>query len=258
MGLDGLGSLIFGIHPVAFLGVLTASIPCGAIGRYPHKAERANQNQEALVEKAVQAPEEEGRANDAKNLRMIARAMLRHEDEKGKFPSAAICNKDDKPLLSWRVAILPYLGQNELYKRFKLDEPWDGANNRKLLPLMPKIYELSERPKNANSMTYYRVFVGDQAPFDKSKGLSIPDISDGTSDTLMVVEAAEAVPWTKPEDLKYDPDNPLPKLGTRRDGGFIAVFMDTHVHFFAQPPDEKIMRALITHSGREEIDPHYW
>jgi len=240
--------------PLTLLAVLplalVASFSCGPLSALENRIGKDNKAETGNKDQAQTA-------SDAHNLRLIARAMLKYENDKGRYPSAAICNKEGKPLLSWRVAILPYLGQKKLYGRFKLNEPWDSASNRKLLPLMPKTYVLSGKAKNANSMTYYCVFVGDQAPFDKSKGLSIPEVGDGVSDTLLVVEAAEPVPWTKPEDLKYEPDKALPKLGSRGDGSFSAVFMDEHVHFFAKPPDEQRMRALITPAGGEPNDPHY-
>jgi len=170
------------------------------------------------------------------------------------LPAAAICDKTGQPLLSWRVALLPYLEQNQLYQRFRLDEPWDSPNNKKLLPLMPKIYELPARAGQDRTATYYRVIVGEHAPFETHRGRRFADITDGTSHTLMVVESAQPVPWTKPEDLVYDPRGPLPKLGLYPNGGFNAVFMDGHVYFFTNTPDEKSLRALITHAGGEVVN----
>jgi len=63
------------------------------------------------------------------NLKQLALAFHAHNDSTGAFPSAAICDDDGKPLLSWRVAVLPYIGEKTLYQKFKLDEPWNGPTN---------------------------------------------------------------------------------------------------------------------------------
>jgi hypothetical protein len=171
------------------------------------------------------------------------------------YPPAAICSKEGKPLLSWRVAILPYLEEKNLYKRFNLEETWDSLHNKELLPLMPSVYQLSATAGKEKGSTHYRVFVGKDAPFELCASRSIDDIIDGTSTTLMVVEAVQPVPWTKPQELDYDPDKPLPKLGSPASTGFNATFMDFRLRFFARLPDDKTLRALITHAGGEVNPP---
>src|SRR5262249_55645747 len=69
----------------------------------------------------------------AANLHMVGSG-------RGNLPPVAIADRKGKPLLSWRVALLPYLGEWDLYRKFKLDEPWDSPHNKALLPLMPEIY----------------------------------------------------------------------------------------------------------------------
>src|SRR5262245_56693586 len=80
------------------------------------------------------------RAGVANNLKQIGVAMHTYHDKHRSFPAAAIYGKDGKALLSWRVALLPYLGLEALYKEFKLDEPWDSAHNKRLLEKMPAVY----------------------------------------------------------------------------------------------------------------------
>jgi prepilin-type processing-associated H-X9-DG protein len=96
--------------------------------------------------------------------------------------------------------------------------------------------------------------VGAEAPFDLHKSRRIADIKDGTSNTWMVVETDEAVPWTKPDELAYDPKKPVPRLGNFFGGGFNAAFMDGSVHYFRRAPAERTLRALITHAGGEVIN----
>ena len=159
------------------------------------------------------------------NLKNIGVAMHSYHDVHGHFPSAAIYDKKGKtPLLSWRVAILPYLDWEEakLYKQFKLDEPWDSPNNKPLIEKMPKCYG---NPKvdgyfTKPGYTHYRVFVNDD-PHSQNltafpsgpKGITLDDMNDGSSNTILVVEATEPVPWTKPDELLYSRKVKLPPIG---------------------------------------------
>jgi prepilin-type processing-associated H-X9-DG protein len=194
------------------------------------------------------------------NLKQMGLAMHNYHDTHGRFPAASICDKNGKPLLSWRVAILPFIEQNDLYQKFHLDEPWDSKHNKTLLDQMPKTYTLPAAPKQGGSNTHYRVFVGKDALFElgESKGRGIAQITDGTSNTIMIVEADESVPWTKPEGLVYDPEKPLPRLGKFYKGGANAVFADGSVHHLAATIAEATLRALITHSGGEVVPEDGW
>ncbi len=190
------------------------------------------------------------------NLQQIGIALHMYHDDtgSGRLPSAAICSEDGTLLLSWRVAILPYLEQEELYKRFKLDEPWDSEHNKKLIPSMPRVYA-HPAAHPAPGMTYYQVFEGPGAIFDGTKKAKLGTIAncDGLANTLMVVEAAEPVPWTKPADLPFDPNKPLPKLGGQFGSGFNVLFADRSVRFLKQDIDATLLRALITTDGREDV-----
>jgi hypothetical protein len=99
------------------------------------------------------------------NLQQIAAAMHNYYDTYGYLPPAAVYGKNGKPLLSWRVLLLPFLDQNELYRQFHLDEPWDSAHNKKLLAQMPRVYRIpGQKDKNA---TFYQVFVGESTIFER-------------------------------------------------------------------------------------------
>jgi hypothetical protein len=151
------------------------------------------------------------------NLKSIALAIHNYADvHGGQFPPAAVTDKAGRPLYSWRVAILPYLTDySGLYSEFHVDEPWDSESNRKLLGKIPGVYRSrGGSVSDAPGMTFYQVFVGPGTAFERP-GLTWKDFSDGPGSTFLVVEAAEEVPWTKPADLAYDPDGPLPKLGGR-------------------------------------------
>src|SRR5262249_29173622 len=150
----------------------------------------------------------------AGNLHRVGVALHTYHDTHGTLPAPAIFSKDGKPLLSWRVALLPILGKpgQDLYKQFKLHEPWDSRHNKDLLARMPSCF-VPPGGKAADGLTAYRVFVGKGAAFEGKEGLRMSSFTDGLSNTALVVEAAP-VPWTKPEELAFDPAGPLPKVGT--------------------------------------------
>ena len=209
----------------------------------------------ALLLPAVQAVREAARrAQCTNNLKQIALAMHMYHDAAGHFPGP-IVGKDGKPLLSWRVAILPHIGQKALYDKFKLDEPWDGPHNKALLDEMPATFACPSgtfRP----GQTAYRGFFGPGAFFEKGRETSVANITDGTSNTIMVVESNEAVPWTSPDsDLPFDPAA-RPSLygaGSSHPGGFNAAMADGSVRFIKNTIHPMTWKALITRAGGEAI-----
>jgi hypothetical protein len=206
-----------------------------------------------MVESVQKVRQSASRAQSVNNLKQLALAMHNYMSTYNRFPPQAIYSKDGKPLLSWRVLVLPYLEQDALYKAFKLDEPWDGLHNKSLLAQMPQVFANPDL-NSKEPLTVYQAFTGPGAFFEGKKGLSFAEFTDGTSNTLMLVEAATPVPWTKPEDLPYDPNKPLPKLGGHRPDGFAAAYCDGSVRVLRQNIKESVLRALITRNGGETLD----
>ncbi len=210
----------------------------------------------ALLLPAVQAAREAARRNvSMNNMKQIVLAMLIHEDAKKAYPAHAIYSKDGKPLLSWRVQILPYIEEKALYEQFHLDEPWDSEHNKALLPRMPKIFD-NPNVNTQDGKTNYLLVVGKECAFDGSdKGADIRQIKDGTSRTIAVVEANadKSVEWTKPDDLHFDANNPAAGLGHLRPGGWIAAFLDGHIQFIGTSVDPNIVKAMFTKAGREQV-----
>src|SRR4029077_9290448 len=105
-----------------------------------------------------------GRMQSTNNIKQIMLAFHNYHDTMKGMPAHAIYSKDGKKaLLSWRVAILPYIEQNNLYMQFKLDEPWDSDHNKKLIATMPRIYMplgMGKKDKMEDGKTYYVVFTG--------------------------------------------------------------------------------------------------
>jgi RNA polymerase sigma factor (sigma-70 family) len=179
------------------------------------------------------------------NLKQLALALHNYHATFGTLPPAAIYSKDGKPLLSWRVAILPFIEQDNLYKQFHLDEAWDSDHNKTLLAQMPKVYApLGGAAKDKHS-TFYQVFVGKGTAFEGKEGTKFQDFSAGVSNTFLVVEAGEAVPWTKPSDLPYVADQPLPKLGGMFKDLIHVAMADGSVRTLPANAKEETIRSAI-------------
>jgi len=193
------------------------------------------------------------RMESANNLKQLSMAMHAYHDTYKHFPPAAMRGKDGKPLLSWRVLLLPYLEQDSLYKQFHLDEPWDSEHNKKLLPKMPKIYAPVLDKKTEANTTFYQVFSGPDAGFEGERGLRVTDFQDGTSNTALIIEGGEAVPWTKPADLPYDAKQPLPKLGGLFKDRIHCALADGSVMTLKRNFVEQAMRRLIERNDGQII-----
>lgn len=216
-----------------------------------------------LIFVAPKARETSTRRETQDNLKRLALAVHFYMDMNNRLPPAALTEPNQpngRRLLSWRVAILPYMEQDALYKRFKLDEPWDSPNNLPLLQEMPKAFQPPADPQPGR--THFRVFVGGPKPdrpralfeWEQQRSVGIGGITDGTSNTLMIVEAADAVEWTKPDDFDFDPDAPLPKLGIPGHSTFNVALADGSVRSLRVdlPPDT--IKKLITRNGDELVN----
>jgi len=181
------------------------------------------------------------------NFKQIGLAFHIYLDTHREFAPVAIHDKDGKALLSWRVAILPYLDQAGLYRQFKLDEPWDSPHNKKLLDKMPAIYG-----KDSPSETHYRVFSGPGTLFDGTKGAKVGDISDGFSNTILVIETKGTTPWTKPDGIPFGAKKQLPALEAKE--GCHILWADGSVQRFVGQVDEEKLRAAITRAGGEIVN----
>ncbi|HTU21321.1 MAG TPA: DUF1559 domain-containing protein [Gemmataceae bacterium] len=241
--------------PMAIIGIVLGSLGtfCTPIGLYF-----------GLMFPAVsKVRDAAARQQSINNLEQMGLGMHNYNDVNDGLPPAGIGDPGKppaqrKPLLSWRVAILPYVEQQQLYSQFKLDEPWDGPNNIKLLGKMPKIYQLPGDDKTKTDHTHYQVFVGNGAAFDKTKNHTLADFRDGASKTILIVEAENAVPWTKPEDVPFDPSKPvLPLMSRYFSRSFHVALADGSVRRVVPQISEQTFKAAITRSGGETLGPDW-
>jgi RNA polymerase sigma factor (sigma-70 family) len=160
----------------------------------------------AVIDKVREAA---ARTMTLNNLSQVGKLMHLYHDKKRTFPTHAIYSADGKtPLLSWRVAILPYTDAAGLYEEFNLDEPWDSAPNKKLIAKMPAFFHSPAGAKRDDGLTHFQVFTGPDTLFDGLKRITLLGIADGVSNTILAIESKEPVIWTKPADLT------LPQKGT--------------------------------------------
>jgi prepilin-type processing-associated H-X9-DG protein len=206
------------------------------------------------------AVRESRRKQCVENFKRIGLALHEYHEAQGHFPAPAIADRDGKPLLSWRVAILPQLGYRSLYEQFHRDEPWDSPHNLALLPQMPDLFACPGGPSRRAGRTGYLVVVGPKTevgsintPFEPTRGAEISEIFDGTSNTILVIETDARVPWTKPADLAWNPDGPLPPLASPHHGGAHVLFADGSVRFLKVTIEPRILLALLTKNGNEVI-----
>ena len=209
-------------------------------------------------------PQEElaQRVQSINNMKKLGLALNLFSQTNGYLvPNAIRDPKTGIPLLSWRVELLPWIGEQDLFKKFNFTEPWDGPHNKALLAEMPKVYAPVRGKTKEPYCTFYQAFVGPGTAFEPLKGskkMGFPDMIDGAGNTVAFVEGGEAVPWTKPEDLPYAPDKPLPRLGGLFDDGFHFVLLDASACFLMTGSDRAALdaqiRALITRAGGENFD----
>jgi RNA polymerase sigma factor (sigma-70 family) len=253
---------------VVATGLVTTGVVLLAAGGQPAPLIQRVAAQAPLVQEvAAQAPlgqgasapaqadgdDGEARGKSSRKLMELGLAMQNFAQDRGRYPAAAI-RKDGKPLLSWRVALLPFLDEKALHDKFHLDEPWDSPHNKALLDEMPAIYApVTGKKEESKHSTYYQVFAGPGALFGGDEGSRRKDIKDGAGLTIMIVEAAKPVPWTKPDDLSFDKEKPLPELGGLFKGGFHILCANGSVRFLDRTNKPEVLRALITPNGGEPI-----
>ena len=212
---------------------------------------------------AVQAQTSVQMSRSKLNLKTIGLAFHNFHDAYKMFPASSgttgttVSVKDrdrDHPPHSWRVASLPFIGELKLYEEYRRNEPWDSEHNKQLLHKMPKTYRHPSAPDGTTTRSYIGV-VGERAALGKTTGRRMRDMTDGTSNTLLVLEVKTSIPWTKPEDLTMGTGNgfledlEIPGLESER---LLYGMADGSVREM-KPIDMEELRKLITIDGGETV-----
>lgn len=235
-----------GVLIVILVGALVAMVMCGGVLA-------------ALLLPAVQAAREAARrAQCTNNLKQIALAMQSYHDVYGAYPPAYLADANGKPMHSWRVLILPFVGRQDLYARYRFDEPWDGPNNSQLAAPTPAVYRCASDPATANTTDYVAI-TGPGTMFDADKSINQRSITDGMSNTLLVVESTQAgINWMEPRDLNagqmtFTINGPGGEISSKHPGGAVAAMADGSVKFISGSVAPQTLRALSTPAGREPV-----
>ncbi|MFO1004953.1 MAG: M56 family metallopeptidase [Planctomycetaceae bacterium] len=223
---------------------------------------------DAPQESAAQLAEGAAEVQSRKNINQIVLALHLYHEEHNVFPPAVLYGKDNKGGKfphSWRVAILPYLNQQKLYDSYRFDEPWDSPANVEVMAKMPDVYRAPGDDRK-DLHTDYVALVGKliddgsdpaklQTMFSSKQGTKMSMIRDGLSNTLAIVETKldgkQAIQWTQPKDLSYDPTGELPKLGGLHADGFYIGFADGAALFINSKIKPTTIKALISPAGGE-------
>jgi hypothetical protein len=207
----------------------------------------------ALLLPAVQAAREAARRTQSlNNLKQLALAMHNYHDTYRHFPAAYSTDAAGEPLLSWRVYLLPFLEEQTLFEQFRLDEPWDSPHNRQLIAQMPDVFRAPGSQLLQGKTNYLGIrgeemaFIAPKQAGPRPEGSRMADFTGGTSNTLMIVEASDAVAveWTRPAD--YEPNEAQPAAGLvgLRPGGFQAAFADGSVRMISSEIDPAMLMRL--------------
>ena len=198
------------------------------------------------------------------NLHQIGIAVVQYADTHGSFPPAYIADENGRPMHSWRVLILPFFYGDEtahLYEQYDFNEPWDGPNNSRLAKTMPDIYRCPSAADSAGQ-THYVAVVGDETMWPGAETVAHYRYADSPGDTIAIVETDRiAVSWLEPRDLTMNEAlrgiNPStgPGIASQHPGGACVYFAGGSVQFLEESLSTEIIRALLTRSGGEDVDP---
>ncbi len=196
------------------------------------------------------------RLNCVDNLKRITLAMLIYERQHGALPPAYTVDADGTPLHSWRVLLLPYLGEEKLHAKLHLDEPWDSEHNRTFHHAAPPIYQCPSAALPLDRTTY-SVIVGEKTAFQAAKGKSLADFG---MNLILVAELEKSVCWMDPtSDLTEVVasqgvnlrDDTTDGLGSPHPGGMNVGLRTAGVRFISETIASDVLRGLLDGTAEE-------
>ena len=208
----------------------------------------------ALLLPAVQAAREAARRmQSTNNMKQLALAMHNYNDTYGMLPPAVVTDANGKPLYSGRVLLLPFMEQTPLYQAFKLDEPWDSPSNRKLADVAIPTFRDASAPPGSPGQTDYLIVTGKGTATEPTPGgMKFMSITDGTSNTLFMVEIkGSGVKWSEPRE--FDISQPMSLPPGNHPGGNIVALYDGSVRFISSNTPPTTIHAMATRAGGEVV-----
>jgi hypothetical protein len=227
----------FGIAAL-IVGFLVAAVMCGGVLL-------------ALLLPAVQAAREAARRQQGMNhLKQIGLALHNYHDQHGSFPPAVVTDANGKPLYSGRVLLLPYLEQKDLYDQFDLDQAWDSDQNRAISETPVNVFMDPSSADQTPGKTDYFFVTGTGTVFEGDKAFGMAAITDGTSNTVVVVEAkSNGTHWAEPRDIDFSQPMALPP-GSHPSGNLVLMG-DGSVRTLSKTINPAVIRQLSTKGGGE-------
>lgn len=216
----------------------------------------------AFMLPAVQSAREAARRSQCtNNLKQIALAMHNYHDVHKRFPAASTEDEDGNPMRSWRVALLPYLEGGFTYDQYNFDEPWDSPSNSMLEGARPMLLTCPSTPPAGQSETNYVMICGPgTVGGEPNEFVSMADIKDGTSNTILAIEVAGAgISWLEPRDMTVDEavtyiTNPAATGQVHvHPGGVNVAMADGSVHFISSTIDPQMLRNMLTRDDGQPI-----
>lgn len=214
-----------------------------------------------LAVPAVRATLEAARQADCRqNLRQISFALRNYHDVWQCFPPARTLGPDGKAWHSWRVLLAPYLGAKTFYSQYRMDEPWNGPNNRKLRGPPFPFFRCPIAQNRDPCMTSYVAVVGPETAWPGTESVDRFDGADRLHDMIMVVEVADSgIHWMEPRDLEFDDLFPTGggtakvKPSSDHPGEFNVLFADGSVRWLPADVAREKLRAMLTRDGGEPV-----
>ena len=192
------------------------------------------------------------------NMRTLVQAMKKYAEDKGSYPPAWTTDAEGKPLHSWRVLLLPYLEEEELYSSINLNEPWDSEHNRQFHAKMPTLFRCPSSRSASNATTTYSLIVGPDAYPAGPETIKPEDVTDVPNTTIMIVERKNPICWMKPEEVTEE----IALKGVNIDRGIGSdhlrpganvSFFDATVRFISDNPPLDALKKILTYKGGEDI-----
>lgn len=199
------------------------------------------------------------------NGKFIGIAFHNHNDAMGRFPAAYTTRPGtffrdqpaplDQRLMSWRTAVLPYIEQENLYRQYDPMQPWNSPRNQMVTANPVSAFADGNAKTN---QTRYRVFTGPNTPFKHGQPPSgIMNITDGSSNTILMAESAELGPWGEPKDMEVSPNAPMPQLGDPAKKFAIVLMADGSVRQVNKSIDNNTLRLLVDPADGQVV-PFDW
>jgi prepilin-type processing-associated H-X9-DG protein len=195
-----------------------------------------------------QAREAARRAQCRNNLKQIGLALHNYHDTYRSFPPAYLADEQGRPMHSWRVLLLPFLGQQSLYNQYDFSQPWDSPANQWVAGAMPPVFACPSEPNTGTDATNVAAVFGPNCIFAGTEPVKIRDITDGTSNTLMVGEVTGgSIPWTKPQDVDITQNPTLNSGGfaSHHSGGVHFLLADGSVRFMSDNINPQTLQILF-------------